>query len=129
MLTNSVKTRVVDYFNSLLRDYYKETDKSIRKSIDEKISIIDDVLRVFMYEIIGCDESGTQIIRIFPKTYSDINIEKELKYIYYDIINGFYSSENRYEYKSKLDVFNKVLEILGYEIQGYGEDCIIFSVN
>lgn len=129
MLTNSVKTKIVNYFNDLLRDFYKETDKSIRRSIDEKIGIIDDILHIFRYEIIGCDESGTQIIRIFPKTYSDISIEKELKYIYCDIINGFYSSVNRNDYKSKLDVFNKVLEILGYEIQGYGEDCIIFNVN
>ena len=129
MLTSSVKTRIADYFNYILRDFYKETDRSISRSIDEKIGIIDDILRVFRYEIIGCDESGTQLIHIFPKTYSDINIEKELKYIYYDIINGFYSSKNKYDYKSKLDVFNKVLEILGYEIHGYGEDCIIFSVN
>lgn len=129
MLTNSVKTRIVDYFVSILKDFYKETSKSNRRNIDEKLSIIDSILRIFGYEIIGCDESGVQIISIIPKTYSDINIEKELKYIYYDIINGFYSSENRYIYKSKLDIFNKVLEILGYEIQSYGEDCVVFSIN
>lgn len=118
MLTNSVKTRIVDYFNSILRDLYKETDKPIRRNLEEKIGIIDDIIHIFGYEIIGCDESGTQIIHIIPKTYSDINIEKELKYVYCDIINGFYSLENKYDYKSKLEIFNKVLEILGYEIQG-----------
>lgn len=118
MLTSSVKTRIVDYFVSILKDFYKETSKSNRRNIDEKLSIIDSILRIFGYEIIGCDESGTQIIHIIPKTYSDISIEKDLKYVYYDIINGFYSSENKYDYKSKLDVFNRVLEILGYEIQG-----------
>ena len=118
MLTSSVKTRIVDYFNSILRDFYKEADKSIRRTLEEKINIIDDIIHIFGYEIIGCDESGTQIIHIIPKTYSDISIEKELKYIYYDIINGFYSLENKYDYKSKLDVFNRILEILEYEIQG-----------
>ena len=117
MLTSSVKTRIVDYFNSILRDFYKETDKSIRRNLEEKINIIDDIIYIFGYEIIGCDKSGTQIIHIIPKTYSDISIEKELKYIYYDIINGFYSLENKYDYKSKLDVFNRILEILEYEIK------------
>lgn len=129
MLTNSEKVRVIDYFNSILKDFYKESDKSNHKVHEEKLNTIDDILYVFGYEIIGCSEEGTQIIRIFPKVYSGINIEKDLKYLYSDIIDGFYSSENRYIYKSKLEVFNRVLELLGYEIQGYGENSIIFRSN
>ena len=129
MLTNSVKTRIVDYFVSILKDYYKETNWSNRKVHKEKLDTIDDILYIFGYEIIGCDESGPQIIRIIPQTYSSISIEKDLKYLYSDIIDRVYSSENRYIYKPKLDVFNKVLGILGYEIQGYGKNCIFFSVN
>ena len=102
---------------------------SSRKVHKEKLDTIDDILYIFGYEIIGCSESGSQVIRIFPKTYSDINIEKDLKYLYSDLIDGLYSPENKYIYKSKLEVFNKVLEILGYEVQGCGENSIIFRSN
>lgn len=129
MLTTSIKTRIVSYFNVILRDFYEETDKSNRKVYKEKLDTIDDILYIFGYEIIGCSESGPQIIRIFPKTYSSINIEKDLKYLYSDLIDGLYSPENKYIYKSKLEVFNEVLEILGYEILGYSKNCIIFSIN
>lgn len=115
MLTNSEKTRIVDYYSSILKNFYNETIKSNRKVYNEKMDTIEDILYILGYEIIGCSEEGTQIITK-EFTSSSFTQKIDLKNLYSEIIENFYTSEDRYVSKSKLETFNRILEILGYEL-------------